>query len=167
MTAKHVVEGSRYATVRFADGTSKQGLVITSSTGDVAYIAAYNPKLPHVHIAENTPPVGAWTETFGFGGPKDVLRHFSGKILQHTSTTTYFSQSVLNGDSGGGILDKNHELIGVNSFGTGSSSDGAIAYYGSWPIYDDSGSTHHTHIKGFLSRLCQRFRRRAQFGGYG
>ena len=167
LTAKHVVDKARYATIRFADGTSKRGPVIVSSYGDVAYVAVFNPNLPHVHVAEKTPPVGAWTETFGFGGPKDTLRHFSGKIIRHTTTTTYFSQSVLNGDSGGGILDANHELIGVNSFGTGSSYDGAIAYYGSWPIYDDSGSTHHTHIKGFLSRLCRRFRRRAQFGGHG
>ena len=168
LTARHVVSGSSRAMVRYADGKQLQGdVLVASGDADVAYIAVYNPDAPHVHIAPQAPAVGAWTETFGFGGPKDTLRHFSGRVLRHSGTTTYYSQSVLNGDSGGGILDKNRELVGVNSFGTGPGADGAIAYYKDWPIYADSGSAHHSQIKAFVGRLCQRFGRRARWGGFG
>lgn len=170
LTAEHVVEGSRRATVIFADGTRQTGDVIHGSPGDIAAILVYNRNLPHVHVAAAPPKEGDYAETMGFGGPGDKLRHFSGRVAntQFSSDSTLYSQSVMNGDSGGGILNAKHELIGVNSFGTGPPyNGGAIAHYGSWPIYADSGSAHYTHIRGFFRRLCERFRRRAQFGGYG
>ncbi|GAO40730.1 hypothetical protein SCH01S_51_00610 [Sphingomonas changbaiensis NBRC 104936] len=123
LTNYHVVGGAKYVKLRWSDGLESVGEVIKADRGrDVAIIKADGRGRKPIVLRAESIPVG--TEVFAIGTPLD-------KSLQSTVTRGIISAqrvldgytfiqsdaSVVPGDSGGPLIDKNGRLVAVTVAG--------------------------------------------------
>lgn len=150
LTCAHGLSGGK-ATVRFSDGTTAQGeFTVDRYRNDVGFIFVNNTNIKPLSVATSAPRQGDQVEFITYGGPLNSLRHFTGRVIGEDSEHTIIDASVVNGDSGGIVVNTAGEVVGVQSVG----ENGTIAYTtNNWPIYADSGCAKHTPIRLFLSRI--------------
>lgn len=147
LTAAHIADG-RDAQVTFSDGTKATGNSTIDKFGhDVAFIFVNNPATTPVAISNMDPRPGDRVEFVTTGGPEHRLRMFWATIRATGSSVTEYDCDVLAGDSGGGILNAQAELIGIQSFG--------YLPLTSWPAYRGSGSASCKPIRDFLGRVAK------------
>lgn len=118
---------------------------------DVAFITAYNPNIRPLRFSATPPQVGDQVEVMGFGGPREELRHYRGRVERIDQVGKMkLTCAVAAGDSGGAILNSRHEVISVVSTGdtTGFDNGEARAYTAQYvPRY--------TPVRDFLARLVE------------
>lgn len=158
LTCEHVLDGSGRLTVTFADGTSKTGKAVHDRyRGDFAFCGVEHDTIKPLKISMTPPRPGDPVEFVTYGGPaRSTLRHFLGSVLETGNGRTRFKAACVNGDSGGTVLNANHEVVAVQSYGEntiGQSPEG-------WPIYYPSGSSDFERMVAFLGRVKTSF-----FGG--
>jgi S1-C subfamily serine protease len=149
LTAAHVV-GAR-ASVRFPNGEERGGDCRQDKFGaDIAFVFIDAPTIPPLSVAAAAPEINDRVELVGWGGPKTKLRHLFGRQLRGWSeTSALYSYRCISGDSGGGVLNDQHQVIGINCFGT----DGTASTINGWTVYTHSGGPAFSVINRFLSRL--------------
>jgi len=137
------------ASVKWKDGTVKKGRWTTDKFGhDVAFIFVDNPNVQPVKLATSGPRQGDIVEFVTFGGPEDTLRHWTAPVSNLTSRMTEFSTYVISGDSGGGILNKSQELVGVQSVGLSES------IRRDWNVYRGAGAASFASTHAFMGRVA-------------
>lgn len=123
LTNYHVVGGGKYVKVRWSDGVESLGEVVRIDRGrDIALIKADARNRAAIKLANASVPPGS--DVFAIGAPLD-------RQLQNTVTKGVISAnrvldgynyvqsdvSVLPGNSGGPLIDKNGDLIGITVSG--------------------------------------------------
>ena len=142
--------GTGEASVKWKDGTTKKGRwTVDKFNADVAFIFVDNPNVNPVKIATVAPAQGDAVEFVTFGGPQDTLRHWTASVSSVRTSMTEFSTYVISGDSGGGILNKNQELIGVQSVGLSAS------IRQDWNVHRGAGAAAFPATYAFLGRVAQ------------
>lgn len=159
VTATHVIEGGQSAEVRWQDGFRASARVVAAerdSDGALLMVSPVPRDAVVVPVCREAPPVGAYVEHCGFGGPTGKLRHFWGVVAEHRGTSDTLTRSyLLNGDSGGPVLwktDRGWRLVGANSGGH-QTRDGGIRSPGSnWPLHYPAITTHCAAIHRLVAR---------------
>lgn len=154
LTAAHIVQGSSTARVGWQDGSTTSGRVSHDKFGhDIAYVLARNSNVTPLAVAETAAP-GARVELLGYGGPRDRLRHFWGRILSGGGQNYIRTDAnVTYGDSGGAWLDASQQVIGIQSTGADPVLSRVRSQSGaSWSIFDSASSAHTRHISAFVRR---------------
>lgn len=118
LTAAHVVDDP--GGLIYVEVNGKPILGIVSANDAILDICLITTKekieLPFIKIAPNAPNESDSVEICGFGGGGD-LRHFKGVVKIYSGHTLGVDAYVIPGDSGGPVLNSNHELIGIVSGG--------------------------------------------------
>lgn len=124
LTAAHVVDGSGNVSIRFADGTQRQGEVIgTDAAHDIAVVSADTEGVPAARLAlEDDLEVGQlavaigspWglEQTVTSGVVSAVSRPLVGPDSAQVLIQT--DASINPGNSGGALANRDGEVIGVN-----------------------------------------------------
>lgn len=142
-------------TVTFSDGTRKTARYTHDKfKHDVAWVDVDNPNIEPLKLASAAPQPGEWVEIMGFGGPRDTLRHFSGTVRDTSSSMTWLNARVINGDSGGAILNAQHEVVGVQSVGEGDNATSMTIDGSRWPVYQAAGIVRHDAMLAFAGRVA-------------
>lgn len=153
ITAQHVVSSGRRAVCAFGRQSVVGQPCHDKHGSDVAWITLDSQPsgIKPIPFAATAPRVGDTTETLGYGGPRDILRHFSGRVASVSGSQTVLTSPCTHGDSGGGIL-VGGKLISVQSVGIG---DGGSfnTHSGPWAWYRQSGVPHYHPIRRFLLRV--------------
>ncbi len=159
LTCAHGLTGPQ-ATVQLQNGkTVRARCTVDKNRFDLGFVfVPCQPDLPHLEVGTSQPGEGEQVEFVTFGGPQDKLRHWyatgSSKTL---GWDRVFNTYVIHGDSGGGILNSRHQLIGVQSFGV--NQVGRFSWNGpaQTEVYRGAGSPPLYAIRSFLRRVLQRF----------
>jgi S1-C subfamily serine protease len=124
LTAAHVVQGSSNVTVRFADGTQADGVVLgTDTTHDVAVIEVETDDTPLAPLAlDDAPVVGQLAVALGspWGLEQTVTSGVVSAVdrpVANADTAQVLIQtdaSINPGNSGGALADRQGRVIGVN-----------------------------------------------------
>lgn len=139
------------ATVTFSDGTKATGEHTTCKyQTDVGFVFVTHPSIPPLYVAPDPPPLGEPCEFITYGGPYGQLRHFTGKVMVANDSITVIDAKVVNGDSGGVIINSGRQVVGVQSTGRGHP---IAETTNGWPVFARSGSAPFTPIRNFLSRV--------------
>ena len=158
LTAAHVVAdaGNTQASCIFTDGTVVKGNYTTNrewsgggnSTTDVAVIFADHPGIPGLDLAARGVSAGDTVEFLTRGTNSKSIRHFYGVAR----SATEFNAIVQNGDSGGGVVNANHEVVSVQSSGgTQVNTNGGRG------VYNGAYGPSHATVVRFLQRVLQKF----------
>lgn len=165
MTARHCVDGR--ITVTWSDGTTTAGEPTTDKTGaDLGFILASHATIRPVPIAATAPAPGDWLEFAGFGGPRNQLRHWWGKLSQvagrdgRGNAFADYDCAVMQGDSGGPIFNQWGELVGVITVGGGD----PFATVGAAYAFRSTGGPYYDVVTAFASRVAARY---SDTGGCG
>jgi hypothetical protein len=165
MTAAHVVKGGPLGTseVIWQDGTKVSGAWTNCRLGaDVAWVDAQHATIPPLEIGESPPQQGEWLELCGYGGPgdssKNSFRHWwgtfaaSGRMTDNRGNPeAEYHCPVMEGDSGGAILNQQRQLVGVIATG-----DVPIRRIGTALALDGMGGPAHSVVLAFAGRVQQR-----------
>ncbi|KKL06127.1 hypothetical protein LCGC14_2599130, partial [marine sediment metagenome] len=121
LTAAHMMNGKRIV-VEYGDGTKSQVEAKDYTTDkfghDLAFLFAITPGfIEPIAIAEQNPSAGDRVEFVTTGGPESRLRSFWATVRSVANDTTEYNCDVLDGDSGGGILNAKGRLIGIQAYG--------------------------------------------------
>ena len=160
LTAAHILK-SNSITVTFSDGTkvSTGGTIDGSKDSpDVAWIYVVHPTIQPIAVSAERAKNSDRVEFMGFGGSTGRLRHFYGTMSDRIigGTSIIRDTHVLSGDSGSGVLNDSHELIGIQSTGgrdnipAGHITDNNGVR---WPIWVYGAAVQHKHIVSFLGRV--------------
>lgn len=121
VTAAHVVEGSKTIDVLFFDGRKASATIhYINCEQDVAILRCEIPDgIPALEVAACDPIEGEAVEVCGFGGTTDVkeIRHFSSVVSVSSARFIGLNSYCITGDSGGVILNKKNQVVGVVSGG--------------------------------------------------
>ncbi len=155
LTAAHAMTGKKIV-IQFSDGSKSQvdsKDYTTDKFGhDLAFIFAITPRLiKSITMATEDPVVGDRVEFVTTGGPESRLRSFWATVRSVANDTTEYNCDVLDGDSGGGILNAKGRLIGIQAYGIPP----RIAESTSWTAYHGSGSASCRPIRDFLGRIAK------------
>ncbi len=151
LTAAHITEGQN-AKVIFSDGTKATGESTIDKFGhDVAFVFVTHPALLPVLMAITDPRPGERVEFLTVGGPERRLRTFWATVQAIRDRVTEYNCDVLSGDSGGGILNEQAQLIGIQSVGFGEN----ILTDWNGGAYRGSGSASCKPIRDFLGRVAK------------
>ncbi len=151
LTAAHITEGQN-TEVTFSDGTKATGKSTIDKFGhDVAFIFVTHSALLPVPMAITDPKPGERVEFLTVGGPERRLRTFWATIQAIRNKVTEYDCDVLSGDSGGGILNIQAQLIGIQSVGFGKN----ILTDWNGGAYRGSGSASCKPIRDFLRRVAK------------
>lgn len=150
LTANHVPAG----TIHWSDGTTSTAEKGWNDKdgGDFAFMAATNPNVQPLKLATTEPKVGDTVEVMGFGGPHiNDLRHYSSTI-QASDIDGYLTLScaVAAGDSGGGVLNANHEVLTVVTNGVDGEWENGEAR-----AHPATLVPRWTPVRDFIARLCE------------
>ena len=158
LTCKHVTAGSRDGTaeIRFQDGRRVTGTCSYDKDGnDLAVVII--PPTTGVTVPVATVVTDARVEVLGFGGPRDILRHWNINRTNVSGGVASYDGGVAAGDSGGGILDMSGAIVGVMTHGTTpSDTDNEDR----WRTHAKSGGPYLTPIRSFLGRVADKIRTR-------
>lgn len=155
LTCAHSLSGNGEATVTFSDGTTQRGrFTVDKYNLDIGWVYVEHATLKPLELAPQAPARGSPAEFVTYGGPLNVLRHWSATFLATGDrSTVWFDTYVINGDSGGTILNSKAQVIGVQS--VGSTTAGTFTHDGhTWDIYRNGGSAPFTGIQDFCGRVC-------------
>lgn len=139
---------TREAEVEFSDGTKQVGVATTCRfQHDVGFVRVTHPTIKPLEVATNAPAPGDQVEFVTYGGPAEkTLRHFLARV-ETVGGETIFDAHVMHGDSGGGILNMDHQVVAVQSCGRDTVASNP-------PVYRGSTSAGFVHITAFLDRIC-------------
>jgi hypothetical protein len=158
LTARHCLDGR--ITIRWADGSTTAGEPTTDKTGaDLGFIAATHAMIAPLEISSAEPTPGQWLEFAGFGGPDNKLRHWWGRLQagggrdEGGNSFADYDCAVMQGDSGGPILNQWHQVVGVITCGAGN----PIASLGSAQTFATTGGPAYPTVREFVTRVNQRY----------
>ena len=152
LTAAHIITG-RKTVVQFSDGMKSMAdsSTIDKFGHDIAFIFLVAPGfITPVSMAKQDPLRGDRVELVTRGGPEHRLRSFWATVKIVGPGTSKYDCDVLNGDSGGAILNTQGQLIGIQSFGSKK-----IVGQTAWGAYRGSGSASCGRIRDFLGRIAK------------
>lgn len=143
LTAYHVIDGLEYAegkvSIKFANLLipiidSETSVISFDKDLDVALIKCDTMNLAPFKVSEGKVSGGEKLELCGYGAGSTIfsdLRHFYGNTNDFASNDTFLCviAPLLPGDSGGPILNADHELVSINSHGKG--------WYDNRPVLND------------------------------
>lgn len=160
LTAAHVFSGDQ-ATVHFSDGTSKTGwATVDKDRHDIGWINVQHDTIPPLPVAEGD--ASGQIEIAGFGGPRNVMRHFAARVLNADNSTIQADGKVTHGDSGGPWFVGN-AVCGIQSTGSDTVARIPDEHGHGWNIYGSCRSARVGPIRRFLSRVHQRLFHQVQF----
>jgi S1-C subfamily serine protease len=125
LTARHVVSGAREITVTFADGAEATAEVVDEYENDLAVLRAHgSPEIivPAV-LGGSSPRVG--DDAFAVGNPLGLTASFTAGVISGLNRTTalddgrelggliQFDAAVNPGSSGGPLLNRDGQVIGI------------------------------------------------------
>jgi hypothetical protein len=152
LTAKHCVEGVTCSVI-WPDGYQVSAAPLVDAYGsDVALIQAGHPTLQPLRIADQEPTVGEWLELCGYGGAENRLRHYWGR-LNSSGDNAEYSAAVMQGDSGGPVINQRLEVVGVIAYGSGA----PVRYLGAAATFGQAGGPAWKPIRAFVTRCEQRY----------
>lgn len=138
----------------FSDGFTATKPYARDGKGfDLAWIEVAHPSLNPLTVATTGPRAGETVEVLGFGGGRGDLRHYELTATGESySTHDWYRGHVLNGDSGGPVLNARHEVVGVMN--VGSNEVGQVSINGTpWPVLDEPGSSAFSGLAAFVRRI--------------
>lgn len=158
LTARHCLDGR--ISIRWSDGSTTAGEPTTDRTGaDLGFIVASHVTIQPLELSSAEPRPGEWLEFLGFGGPDDQLRHWWGRLQDVSSRDeggnafADYSCAVMQGDSGGPVLNQYRQVVGVITCGAGN----PIASLGSAQTFASTGGPAYTTVAAFATRVNQRY----------
>lgn len=158
LTARHCLGGQ--ITIKWSDGSTTAGEPTTDKTGaDLGFILASHAAMRPVPIATSAPAPGDWLEFAGFGGPRNQLRHWWGKLDrmagrdQRGNSFADYDCAVMQGDSGGPIFNQHAEVVGVITVGGGD----PFATVGGAYAFLSTGGPAYDVVSAFVGRVAQRY----------
>lgn len=150
LTARHVISGAiELPTVHFLDGMEKSGeATICKNGSDLAAVLVTHPTIRPIPVAETAPADGDRVELVSFGGPEEKLQ----SLWMTVRGPGVYDCDAIAGDSGAGILNERHELVGIQTHGLGQRSLSP-----SWGVYRGTGGVSHGPVKSFVERVAARY----------
>jgi len=154
LTCRHVVAVAASARVQWSDGKWSEGPVRTDRTDqDSAFIQVSHPTIQPLTIAADNPAQQSRVEYLGFGGPANHrLRPHWGTVLGYRGRDIATTAPVVSGDSGGCILNEQHQVVGLSAYG-----ENTIALIqgegGPWHVYRPSGGPALLSLQSFVARI--------------
>lgn len=116
LTANHCIRGSRDIRIkipRLSFVSEVVKVVRSDSSNDLALLKVKLPKgLRILSIAKTPPKQGDDVEFLGFAG-FSIPRHFDSKVLHIKGDQYLLGAAVIQGDSGGAILNKDGDVVGI------------------------------------------------------
>lgn len=168
LTAQHCLGGR--VSIRWADGHTSSGQATTDSRGaDVGFVLATHPTIQPLAISARPPQSGEWLEFCGYGGPRDQLRHWWGRLAAVRSQDARgnafadYDAPVMQGDSGGSILNRDRQVVGVITCGAGN----PFARVGVAQAFRTTGGPAYPVVVDFVNRVDQRYGGSCGPGGCG
>lgn len=168
MTAAHCIVGGE-CTVTFSDGTQQSGAAYVDrnhvdTACDVGFVLVTHASIDPLPIATEAAQPGEQLEIMGWGGPDakrlNSLRHYYATVTADQGGHLQTNGHVMNGDSGGGVINAHGEVVGVVTHGDGDTP--AATFAGpdgqQWPAYQGSLIQPLELIRQFLGRVevqCQ------------
>ena len=143
-------------TINWSDGSRSSGEpTIDRYNHDVGWVFVDHPSIRPLTISTSPLRSNERVEFVTYGGPSQKLRHFYGVYTGGDSTRVWYAANVINGDSGGTILNSRHEVVGVQS--VGDRQVRAFTHDGqAWPVYQNGGSPPIATIRRFIDRVRAR-----------
>lgn len=119
LTNHHVVGESNSVTVKFSNGLQVVGKVIASNSGRDVAVVKVNAMLPsHFKVMRNKPIIGS--DVYALGSPLDEKLNstltrgiISGYREENNKTLIQSDVNIRPGNSGGPLIDKNGNVIGI------------------------------------------------------
>jgi|GEM_PF-1922567 len=148
LTAYHVVEprqSDKSIRVEYRNGKSIADckVVAFDDRHDIALLKTWAPKdIEPAALADEAVEHKMYLEFAGLGGAADLeksMRHFEGKATQPTNQKfIYADETLLPGDSGGPVFNKDKQLVGIISGGwfwwdAGMKSTDGLPVLSTWP----------------------------------
>ncbi|MCC6238275.1 MAG: trypsin-like peptidase domain-containing protein [Dehalococcoidia bacterium] len=138
LTAHHVVDGARRIEVTFADGTTSAAQVIDATTNDLATLRPeQGPSLVVPAVLAGGPRVG--DEAFAVGNPFGLSGSFTAGVISGLNRTIpvergarrltgliQFDAAVNPGSSGGPLLNRDAQVVGIVTALANPSEDNAF-----------------------------------------
>jgi S1-C subfamily serine protease len=123
LTAEHVVDTATTFLIETKDGKRYSAVIgPVDEDSDVAIIVTQTKMdLPHIKVSDKDPTEADKVEACGYGGD-GKLRHFFATSKLYSGQVLGVDAYTIPGDSGGPILNENHEIVGVISGGLAWSS---------------------------------------------
>ena len=145
------------ATVTFIDGMQKTGQVaLDKFRHDIACVLVQHPQIVPLRIASSAPRAGERVEFVTHGGPEsNRLRHFYAETVSVGARETRYNCYVINGDSGGAILNLRAEVVGIQ---VGAWQANRVSAKNQWAVYNASRGASCRPIRDFLFRGGARWR---------
>ncbi len=133
LTNAHVVRGHNYATVKLTDGNNYPATVIgRDEMVDLAILKINKINLPYLILGnseENILKQGDDVFTFGFPfGIEGDVSFKDGTLSRRLGDYLEISAEIHPGNSGGPLINRLGEVIGVNTFGIGRGNSGVIKF---------------------------------------
>jgi len=154
LTAAHALRG-RPIEIVWSDGTRSRSNepAIDKYGHDVGFVPVRHESIQPLRVAGTTPRPGDRVEICGFGGGDDKpLRHWWARYRGVTGRLASYDAPIMEGDSGGVVLNEGHEVVGVVTLGTEpvvGKANGCTVYAGSRGPPADA-------VCAFLSRIFGR-----------
>ena len=150
LTAAHVMKGDN-AVVTFSNGIGVTSRWTSDKFGhDVAFIFATHSSITPIPMSQQDPNIGDRVELVTYGGPASrQLRSFWAVVGSIGNKVTKYNCDVLDGDSGGAILNLKRELIGIEAHGYDK-----IETQKEWHAYRGADSANTKIIRDFLRRVA-------------
>tara|TARA_R110002020_G_scaffold293477_3_gene508838 strand:+ start:1314 stop:2348 length:1035 start_codon:yes stop_codon:yes gene_type:complete len=154
LTAAHVVEAPGPVTIYWQDGKTATGKVIGADrTNDIAVIqCSFLGNVTTIPIATDPPPEGVKVEILGFGGPRDTLRRFYGKVIG-TGNKVEAQAYLLSGDSGSGMIYGGN-VVGIARGGPYLSQGVIDARGNKWSLVHPAGGASCRPIAALVGRCA-------------
>ncbi len=155
LTAAHCVSGYT-TTVIFRDGTQLLGTSTVDATqADCGWILLKDPPthLTPLSLAATPPQPGETVELAGYGASRGRLRHWYSRVSGPYATgMTGYVSDVMQGDSGGPVINARGEVCGVVTAGQSE-----IGQLGDCVIYRGTVGPSQPVVQSFLYRVGQRY----------
>ncbi len=138
LTAHHVVDGARRIEVTFADGTTTTAQLVDATTNDLATLRPeHGPSLVVPAVLAGGPRVG--DEAFAVGNPFGLSGSFTAGVISGLNRTIpvergarrltgliQFDAAVNPGSSGGPLLNRDAQVVGIVTALANPSDDNAF-----------------------------------------
>jgi len=139
----------------FSDGQKQTARWTKDKFGkDLAFILADNPAIEPIKISPDAPQVGQTIEIVSYLHPQSKLRNFAARVTRSDGNATQHDAFIMQGDSGGIMLDASHRVVGVINYGIQPAGQVNNSY-----VYRGGGGESFADTKRFLARV------RVKYGG--